>query len=1040
MSAMVNKKWLFLICFAFTASWSYAQYSYKDLDEFQKYREAVELYNKNAFSQVIPLIDEFLQDNRRIYESDFRNIKIHAELLKAQSALYNDDPDGENLLVGFIDKYQPDPQANEALYNLADHYFRSRKYDLAIKYYTRIGENSLEVGQIGEAAFKLGYSYFVKKDFEAARDAFLVGRNHRGNYYYDLNYYYGMTSYFLEDYREAIRAWQIAQEDKTYQRLIPYYLTQIYFSEGDYQKVISYALPYAEDTGVQNQKEINQLIGQSYFELKDYKNAQRYLEEYEAHSNTMRAEDFYQLAYVQYKNGDYAKAIPNFQELSNEKNTLGQTAMYYLAESNLQTGNRASARNAFYNVVQYEDNMSLRENALFNYGKLSAELGYDMDAINAFSKFLPTSKYYNESQDLMAELLTNTSNFKKSMEILEKMNDLSPGMQMAYQTVSLRQARQDLKENRMEEALASFDKSLKHTPSTAMQTEAFFWMGEILNRQGKYAESESAFNKYLALYKTNPVKDPHVNPGFAYYTQGYNYIRSGQSELAIQSFQKAITALDLVSTSEVAGKERIVGDAYIRIGDNYFKLRNYNQAFRWYDQAAEKRVPGFDYALYQKAQIMGLQNNRSGEISALNRLIQEAPDSRYADQALYEQSDAYIQMNQMDQAVTPLLTLVQKYKGRSNLINPAYFKLGLIEYNRGRSDQALAFYQEILKNNPTSEESSNALAAIEEIYVTDQGNPDAYFKVLESVPGMKMGQKQRDSLQYSVANNFYQNGNYEKAAEAFGEYLNRYPNGFYTLDAYYNRGESHVLLKQFSRALADYEKVVNLGNSSYFREAVKKAAIIAYNDQQDFEKALKYYTQYEKLASGDEEKLQIQSNALKSAFEINNQEAIVEFAQKIKDNPLAGKEQKSLAHFNIAQHKIRNNQSKNALADLEYVVENSNNVETAEARFLIAKIYYDENQMEKASEKVKDAYSKNGGYPKWVAKSLLLNAKILMKQNDIFNAKASVEAVIDNFAGDSEIIAESNVLLEEIRKMESEQSRIQRPSNQNELELDYGNQ
>src|SRR5699024_5245102 len=196
--------------------------------------------------------------------------------------------------------------------------------------------------------------------------------------------------------------------------------------------------------------------------------------------------------------------------------------------------------------------------------------GYDMDAINAFSKFLPTSKYYNESQDLMAELLTNTTNYKKSMEILEQLEDLSPGMQEAYQTVSLRQARLDLKENRIDEALINFNKSLKHTPSTAMQTEAFFWMGEILNRQEKYPESETAFNKYLALHKTNPVKDPRVNPGFAYYNQGYNYIRSDQSELAIQSFQKAITAIEQISATEVPEKDRIAGDAYIRIGDNYF--------------------------------------------------------------------------------------------------------------------------------------------------------------------------------------------------------------------------------------------------------------------------------------------------------------------------------------------------------------------------------------------------------------------------------------------------------------------------------------
>jgi len=456
-----------LILLAFITPLSYGQYSYKDQDEFKKYRQAVELYQKNNFAQVIPLIDEFLSENNKVYKSEFRNIKVHAELLKAQSTLYNEDPDGEEMLVNFIDKYQPDPQANEALYNLADYYFRSRKYDLAIKYYNRIGPGTLEADQAGEVAFKLGYSHFVKKEFKEAMEAFNTGRNVRGTYYHDLNYYYGMAAYFEGNFDTAIRAWQIAQQEKTYERLIPYYLTQIYFSNGDYQKLITYALPYATQSGIQNQKEINQLIGQSYFELGDYSRAQPYLEEYEANSGTMRAEDFYQLAYVQYKNGEFEKAIPNFQELSNEKTTMGQTAMYYLAESYLQSGNKASARNAFYNVVQYQDNMPLRENALFNYAKLSAELDYDMDAINGFSKFLPTSTYYNQAQEYMAEVLTNTNNYLKSIEILEKIDDLSPGLQKAYQTVTLRQANLNLKEDRLDDALIQFNNSLKYTPSTA---------------------------------------------------------------------------------------------------------------------------------------------------------------------------------------------------------------------------------------------------------------------------------------------------------------------------------------------------------------------------------------------------------------------------------------------------------------------------------------------------------------------------------------------------------------------------------------------
>ncbi len=1026
-----------------TVQSSFGQYSYKDLDEFKKYRQALELYQKNNFAQVIPLIDEFLNENQRIYQSEFHNIKVHAELLKAQSSLYNEDPDGEQLLVTFIDKYQPDPQANEALYNLADHYFRGRKYDLAIKYYTRIGAGALTAEQTGEVAFKLGYSYFVKKDFEQAMAAFDVGRNVQGEYYHDLNYYYGMAAYYENDYNTAIRSWQIAQENKTYEKLIPYYLTQIYFANKEYQNLITYAIPYATQNGVQNQKEINQLIGQSYFELGDYAAAQPYLEKYEANSGTMRAEDFYQLAYVQYKNGDFAKAIPNFQELSNEKTPMGQTAMYYLAESYLQSGDKASARNAFYNVVQFQENMPLRENALFNYAKLSAELDFDVDAINAFSKFLPTSQYYGEAQDLMKEVLVNTTNYLKSIEILEQIEGLSPDLQEAYQTVTLRQANLYLKENRLDDALVHFNKSLQYTPSPQMQAETYFWMGEILNRKGNYPESETAINKYLALSKTTTPTNPAVNPVYAHYIQGYNYIRSGENRLAIQSLQRTIELGESMSSdakNQITGMDRIVGDSYIRIGDNYFQLSQHNEAAKWYQTATNQKVIGYDYALYQHSQIQGLRGNSDQQINLLDQLLREAPNSSYTEMALLDKADALTQNNQLAAAREPLILLIQKAKGSSELLNRALFKIGLIEYNLGNSSKALEYYEQILKNNPTSQESSTALAAIEEIYVIDRGDPDSYFRVLESVPGMKVGERQKDSLQYSVADNYFSKGEYDQAIEAFGQYLSRYPNGFYTLDALYNRAEANVILKRFQPALNDYENVIQKGNSSYYRDAVKKAAIIAYNDQQDFEKSLKYYALYEGLTNSEEEKFNAQINALNSAFEIQNQEAILAFAAKVRDNPLSNPAQKSLAHFTLAKSKIQTGQSTQALSDLEYVVANSNNQQTAEARYLIAKLLFDQNNLDQAATKVREAYTENGAYPEWVAKSLLLNAQILIKQGDYFNAKAAVEAVIDNFSGDTEIITEANALLENIKRLESEKSRIDKGSQDGELELDFGNQ
>src|SRR5690606_42028061 len=83
-----------------------------------------------------------------------------------------------------------------------------------------------------------------------------------------------------------------------------------------------------------------------------------------------------------------------------------------------------------------------------------------------------------------------------------------------------------------------------------------FWIGEILNRKKNYPESEAALNKYMALAKTSSPSNPAVNPVFANYIQGYNYIRTGENRLAIQSLQRTIRSEE--HTSELQSRENLV--------------------------------------------------------------------------------------------------------------------------------------------------------------------------------------------------------------------------------------------------------------------------------------------------------------------------------------------------------------------------------------------------------------------------------------------------------------------------------------------------
>ncbi len=103
----------------------------------------------------------------------------------------------------------------------------------------------------------------------------------------------------------------------------------------------------------------------------------------------------------------------------------------------------------------------------------------------------------------------------------------------------------------------------------------------------------------------------------------------------------------------------------------------------------------------------------------------------------------------------------------------------------------------------------------------------------------------------------------KKQLMTFTTFLNKYPNGSNALLAHYHRGESYSVLKKYSEALIDYDYIVQKGQSKYYAKALRKAALIAYNHEQDFNKAFSYYTLLEPAATDDDTRFeaQVRSNA-----------------------------------------------------------------------------------------------------------------------------------------------------------------------------------
>ena len=997
------------------------------------FKKGLEFFDLGLYGMAQAEFEEVLTDQTPVNEPEYRIIKTKSELYHARCAVRLDQPDAQKLMLDFVRKNRPDPTANKALLELADYYFNTRKYDEAIEFFAMMNQSGFTEEERTEITFKHAYCLFVKKRFDEAKAKFAQVMNNDGPYYYRSNYYYGMASFYGEDYEEAVERWKIAEQSPEYRLVIPYYIAQVYFTEGRYDDVINYAGPYATRSGVKNRTDLHQLIGQAYFEKGDYESALGFLEYYESQSKKMREEDFYQLGFVQYKNGKYKEAIDNFKQLDKSESELGQSAMFYLADCYLREGDRTSARNAFQKVSRLDFDPKMQEEALFHFAKLSVELHFDRDAVNALQRFQPTSVYYTQAQELLSETLVNTNDYKQAIRIIERLPEQTPRIKEAYQKVTYQQGLKDYTGNNFEDALMHFNKSLSAPVDPKVTALATFWSGEIHFLQKKYVVSRAVMEKFFTQAAGIADLPPSASLGTAYYTQGYNYLKTEDYASALSNFDKSITEIKRRGSGSALLANQVLPDALLRAGDCNFKRNRYSPAVTYYDQAIALQAPGFEYALFQKAIIEGLRGRPSAKINVLNNLVSNYPNASYADDALLEMAETYQGMGQFEQAIYPLDRLVTVYSGRSDLINKAYLKLGLIHYNLGQVNEALASYKKIFENNPTSQEAKDALAAIEEIYVQDLGRPDDYVAFVESIPGYKVSGGERDSLNYQVAMRLYENAEYERATVAFTDYLDKYPNGFHALDAFYNRGESNSILKVFDAALRDYETIISKGQSRYYVPSLEKAALISYNHAEAFEKAFEYYKTLEGLTTEPQVRFEAQLGAMRSAFRIGDMQATETYAAKVASSPSATSEEIAVAKFYRGKIAYQNKRYAQAQAMFEDVVATSNDEHTAEARYLIAEIYYLNRELDAAEEACRTSYTESGSYPYWVARSLILLSDVLVDKGDLFNAKAALEAVIDNFAEDPELVEIAEAKVRQIEAQEAQENRLNTDLESNQL-------
>jgi tetratricopeptide (TPR) repeat protein len=990
------------------------------------YKRGEEFFQKGIYGYAMSEYQSAIEKLRPSNEPEWDLLRMRAELGYAKSAVRMDLPDGEKLILDFIRRYKPDPLASQAMLEVANYFYNAGKYDKAIEFYKQISARELNAGQRAEVYFKTGYCYFVQKDFKNAEANFKEIKDTQGDYFYPANYYYGLCKFFNNQYAEAVKSFRLVERSTEYKPHVPYYIAQIFFAQRDYDELIKYAEPKLSDKTLRNSKEMNQLVGQAYFEKGDYQKALPYLEKFAESSGRMREEEFYQLAFCQYKVGKYQAAAQNFGELNQVNSALGQMALYYLGDCKIKLRDKEGARNAFAAASRMSFDPEVQENALISYAKLSYELKFDRDALAALQSIKPSSKFYNESQILMSDIFVNTKNYDQAITTLEGISNKTPQLKEAYQKVLYLRGIQHYRDSRQSTAKDLFTKSISNSVNAEYKAQALYWLGDIAHQEKEYDRSIDYLNQFIALAKNSKNLPDESSVHTANYLQGYNYLKKQNYTTAQGYFQDAVAGIrrnrNFIQNKQV--KDGVLGDATLRAGDCLFKRNQYKDAVGFYDDAINAKYPGFEYALFQKAVIEGLRGNTTDKILALENLIERYPKSEYADDALFQLGITYQDIRQSAKANDAYRKLVSDYPN-SSLVNDALLRLGLVAYNAGNTQGAISYYKQVFSHNPNKEEADAALAALREIYIKDMNDPDGFNAFLETIPGYKLDNMQKDENAFASAESAYETGNYERAVTAYTDYIKKYPNGVNILLAYYHRGESHAVLKQYSQALKDYEWIISKGQGRYYVDALGKAAQIAYHNEQDFRKSYDLYTKWEEVAASADDRFEAQLGAMRAAYRLGDTNAVQTTARKVANNPAATDVQAATAHFYLG--KIANDRKDydGAMQSFTKVLQLSDNEQTAEARYLIAYIHYVRRDLDKAKKRCLDNNNESSNYPFWVGKSLILLSDVFAEQGDLFSARTVLEALLRNYENkNDEIIPTARQKLDALNKQAAGQNRL----------------
>lgn len=961
-------------------------------DSRRLFDDGKELFLRRDYAAAQQTLSRFVQQKPQALLADEAAYMIACTSYELKS------PDCIKQLEGYLEQYPDSRYANRVQSLIASAYFFQEKYPEAIACFKGCQFDLLADSERDVCTLRMGTAYLKMGNLQEAAVWFSILKEVSSEYHIDAVYHLAYIDYVQKQYDKALQGFREAGESSKYAALSPYYIADIHLVRGNYQQARQIASTYLEAYPRQEKAiEMKRICGEACYGLKQYAAAIDYLSAYRSETEEhAERNSLYKLGMSFFYTGVYSEAAAALGEVTTVQDALAQNAYLHMGLAYLQLKERNRARMAFEQASAMNYDRDIKEQAFYNYALCIHETSYSpfAESVTVFERFLnefPNSTYTEKVNDYLIEVYMNTRSYMAALKSIAKISRPGSRILEAKQKLLFRLGTQAFAQAAFENAVEYFSQSLqlgRYNQQT--QADAYYWRGESKYRLEQYGAAASDYRQYLEFAPDRRSTEY----GLALYNLGYTAFKQKQ-------YDKALTWFTRCAESGIRLENDVVADVYNRMGDCNFYARRFDAADAQYAQASGYSMSLSDYSLFQQSIIKGLQREYGKKIELLNRLITGFPESQYLDDALYEQGRAFVQLEDNDNAVKRYSLLVQRYP-ESPLSRRAANEIGLLYYQNDKYNEAIAAYKKVISTYPGSEEARLAQRDLKSIYI-DLNRVDDYMAFVSTIPGgANFDVNERDSLTYVAAERVYMRGNITEAKNSFVRYLQSFPQGAFSVDAHYYLGLIDYNEKNYTGAVSHLDKVIEYPDNKFSGEAMAMCADIAYREK-EYEKSLGLYKRMADRAVSQEERVTARTGAMRSAWMVKDYQEIISVASGLIAESKLAPELANEAHYYRAKALLAEGQNKEAAGDLAVLAKDTRNVYGAEAKYLLAQLYFDNGEIGKAEKEVLDYIEVSTPHAYWLARSFVLLSDVYMKLGRNLDAKQYLLSLQQNYQADDDI-------------------------------------